>query len=247
MSDYEQNTRQQVLKEIKVLVLVFLAAAAVTGLGGWLGVFLFPRFIQYGHSIGVDDITGMDGYAGLITVAMVLGGLLFALFQHIGTKIKEARDRAQISYDIYQSLHSRLTAPEAEAARRWILMHIPAREPEQSTQAWLTQVQEAINNKPTGWTDELSPGQQHVKRVLNNFDCLGFVAEHYLSVEEALLEWMSPPISKVWERIGPYVEDQSKRRHEPDFYKSARFIGELCIEWRKRQNLPKSVIVKDTV
>jgi len=82
--------------------------------------------------------------------------------------------------------------------------------------------------------------------TLNALDYFGFVAENYVSVEGPLLEWMSPPITKVWERIAPYVEQERIARNEPDFYKSASYIGEKCLDWRTKQGL-KSEIIKSGI
>jgi hypothetical protein len=38
------------------------------------------------------------------------------------------------------------------------------------------------------------------------------------------------------------VEDEAKRRNEPDFYQAAREFGQNCIAWREKR-YPKSNIV----
>ena len=76
--------------------------------------------------------------------------------------------------------------------------------------------------------------------MLNNFDFIGFVSEHFWNARESDVEWLSPPVAKVWERIGPYVEHLSEQRQEPDYYRAARQFGEYCIEFRQRKGLPPS-------
>ena len=81
----------------------------------------------------------------------------------------------------------------------------------------------------------MPPGQTHLKRVLNTLDFVGFVADHYWDMwrtDDELVQWMSSPITKVWERIGPYVEYEAVERQEPDFYQAARMLSQYCLDWR---------------
>jgi hypothetical protein len=94
---------------------------------------------------------------------------------------------------------------------------------------------------------QLSPGEIYVKRTLNTLDFLGFAAKHYLNVEGALMHWMNPPIAKAWKHLSGYVMDERMRRQEEDWYESAEFIGERCINWRCEEGMPDEVIVEDTV
>ena len=66
--------------------------------------------------------------------------------------------------------------------------------------------------------------------------------DYAVSVEGPLLEWMSPPIAEIWERIAPYVEREREARNEPDFYRSASYIGEKCLEWRTKKGMRSEII-----
>jgi hypothetical protein len=61
-------------------------------------------------------------------------------------------------------------------------------------------------------------------------------------MDQALVSWMSPSVTKVWERIYLYVKDESDRRKEPDFYQAAREFGDNCVAWREKR-FPKSNII----
>lgn len=240
---YLVQIRQRISQKLLRLGLISAAVAIVSFT---LGVLLFPAFARLsGGAAEAIDWTLLDGYAGLITVALVIGGLVFALLEYARSEVEQEREHAQTSFSIYQAMHDRLTDPKEEAARRWIIQMVPKRRADEPQDEWLRQVHTLICEKPQEWHPELAPGQIHVKRVLNTFDFLGFVADNYWPVEGALLVWMSPPIAKVWERIGPYVEQQATRRREPDFYRSARAIGERCVRWRKDSGLPEAVVVED--
>jgi hypothetical protein len=75
-------------------------------------------------------------------------------------------------------------------------------------------------------------GRAHLKVVLNDFDFIGFVNDNYWTMEQEIVEWLSPSIAKVWERIGAYIEWEASRRNEPDYYEAARTFGQYCIKWR---------------
>ena len=65
-------------------------------------------------------------------------------------------------------------------------------------------------------------------------------------MENELVFWMSPSISKVWERIDLYVEEEALQRNEPDYYESAREIGKFCVEWRAANYPPSNIISNGT-
>jgi hypothetical protein len=233
---------------VRQLVIIGLFSATVVIVTFFAGAGLYPGFARLtGADSDRVDWSLLDGYVSLLTLALIVGGLVFAFVEYVRSESEQARDNAQISFGIYQALSARMTHPEEEAARRWIIQTIPKRNPDQSEDEWLALVRQLIQDKPQDWQDQLAPGQQHVKQVLNTLDFMGFVATHYWNVEGPLLEWMSPPVAKVWERIGPYVVDEAKRRSEPDFYKSARSLGERCVNWRKGRGLPEPAVVQGTV
>jgi hypothetical protein len=52
---------------------------------------------------------------------------------------------------------------------------------------------------------------------------------------------MNPMIVKTWIKVGPYVEFESERRNEPDYYIQVRRLAEQCVAWRK-SHLPDAQI-----
>jgi hypothetical protein len=40
--------------------------------------------------------------------------------------------------------------------------------------------------------------------------------------EEMIMPWMNPMVVKAWEKLEPYVDYESRRRNEPDYYAEVR-------------------------
>ena len=55
------------------------------------------------------------------------------------------------------------------------------------------------------------------------------------------MPWMNPMIVKAWCKLEPYVDYESQRRAEPDYYEHARRLAERCRTWRAK-NLPDAEI-----
>lgn len=189
----------------------------------------------------------LEGYTSLVTMSLVIGGLAFAMADWLQKEKAEKQEKQKISYQHFETIHDRLTAPEQEEARRWIYINIPVLTEDQSKEEWLTGVQKAINAKPKGWTQDRTPGQIYIKLVLNCFDFVGFVVNEYWEAENKEIQWFSPPIAKVWKRLGPYVDHQREVRNEPDYYQEASLLGEYTIQWREKAGYEDPDIVKDTV
>lgn len=225
---------------IVIVVLAFVAA-----------LWLFPLTTRLPKTAGSGELGPeipwglLEGIASLATLCLVIGGLVFAFIEYRRNAIHESRESAQSSFNIYKEMYDRLTNPEATAARRWIIQNLPTLEQMGGDQeAWLAHTQELLDQRPKGWTEPRPPGREHLKRILNTFDFIGFVADHYWTIENELVEWMNPVIAKVWERVYYCVEDEAARRKEPDFYIAARKLGDECLEWRRNKNLT-SVILDD--
>lgn len=200
----------------------------------------------------------MEGITGLMALALATGGGVFALVEYVRSENEQAqreeerREReeerrkreAEQSFSLYQAIFDHLMKEEDIAARRWIIQNIPKPEQDPPGEEWILRVRKMIFAKPPGKEGEIAPGHRYVKQVLNTFDYLGFTAIHYWDPEGPLMEWVNPSIVKVWERIGPYIEEEARRRDEPDYYESARIFGKMCIKWRKEQNYPEPKIVK---
>lgn len=241
---------------VVAMALTLIAAAILFALHAWITSLL-----------GIDPANRwnvLEGVMALLTVALLLGGGLFALAEYIEgeearriadaerleaeqQRLKSERDRAQQqSFSLYTSLVERLMHEDEIEIRRWIIRHIPILEPDADWEAWIGEVRETLFRS----TDPAKPpnhGQKCVKEVLNTFDYLGFVALNYWELDAPLMDWLYPMVTKVWERIGPYVEEEARRRQEPAYYQWARAFGNRCLDWRAAKNLPEPVYVQDAL
>jgi hypothetical protein len=187
----------------------------------------------------------LEGFTSLTTLCLLIGGFAFT-FQEIHRSAEQyRRERAHASYTIYKEMYDKLTAPEATAARRWILQNLPALEDVGGDRdAWLARTKALLDQRPRRRPHARPVGRQHLKQILNCFDFIGFVANHYWTIENELVEWMNPVIAKVWERVYHVVEDEAERRGEPDYYQAARDLGDECLRWRAERGW-KSNIIED--
>ena len=243
-NEYRANVRR---------LAVFVTAAIIIGTAGYflLIAVAFPAFSR--AYLGTVDWSLLEGYVSVISLALVAGSLAFAFAEYTDKenakqreKLVEAREKAKLSYDIYQAIFEKLTAPEQEAARRWILTNIPLKKDDEDIAAWYQVVQAKIMARPEG-SDELPEGQKAVKLTLNCFDYIGFIANHYWDIDDDSLDWISPPIAKVWKRIGPYVVHVRTLRKAKDYYLSAEAMGSRCIQWRQRRGFGDEEYAKETL
>ena len=231
---------------VRRLPVFILAALSFSMLGYVLLIWAFPYFSR--AYLGTVDWNMLGGFVSVITLALFAGGLAFALAEYTDKENASRREKAKLSYDIYRSIFDKLTAPENEAARRWILANIRIKKPDEDLAAWYQETHARIMSHSSG-TETAGPaeGQTSVKLTLNCFDYIGFIANHYWDIDDDSLDWISPPIAKVWKRIGPYVEHIRTLRKARDYYISAEYIGRRCIEWRQRRGLPDEEYAKDTL
>jgi hypothetical protein len=240
-----KRSQRRVLPRLPLALVSAVIAIGTFFAGGFL---LFPAFSQW---TGVVTEEGqawslLEGMTGLATLSLAMGGIVFAAIEYYESSEERADKAAQEEFNLYQDIFDQLMDPDEIAARRWIILNIPLRAEGEPEEEWILKVRSIIFQKPPGSTD-IAPGHGCVKQVLNTFDYLGFVACHYWDLEGPLIEWMNPPIAKVWERIGPYVEEEARRRNEPDYYKSARDFGNHCIAWRDQKAFPEPTIVEDAL
>jgi hypothetical protein len=228
-------------------LVAFLAALAII----LLGLYLFPLTAKIppsapmGGSAELVDWGLLEGLTSLATLAIVIGGVVFAYFEHTQNAIQRGRESALDSFNLYKEIDLRLNEPQAIAARRWIIQNLPTlAQHGGEAEEWLDEIKLILNKTPGELQDERPAGKEHLKRVLNGFDFIGFVAQNYWSMENELVEWMSPLVAKIWERVGVYIEDESRRRNEEDFFRAARDFGNYCLEYR-RAHYPESVVIED--
>lgn len=193
------------------------------------------------------SFSDLEGLSGLVTMALVIGGLVFTFVDRQQKEKEERLNNQTISYQHFETIHNLLTDPEREAARRWIYQNILPKTDEQPLEDWLETINKKIAEKPKGWDEPRTPGQKYIKMILNDLDFIGFVFDEYWNAEDKEVEWFSPPIAKVWERLAPYVAAQREARSEPDWYQAAAIIGEYAISWREKQGYADAEIIEKTV
>jgi len=195
--------------------LAFAAILTLIVFLGWVGTVTLGWAVLRPGDAGWDLWGMLEGLSSAAAFATVVGGGVMALIQLV-----EMIDSRNLS--VYDDVFTRMMSDEEIDARRWIYQKLPE-DPIEGVKA----------------LDEI--GQRHIKRILNSLDHLGFLLQQDWVTAEAIIEWVSPMVVKLWVRLGPYVDYESKRRHEPDYYAAARFLAEQCIEWRHK-NTPDAEI-----
>lgn len=227
------------------LILFGLISLAIIVISYLLIVWGFPRFTR--NVSGIENWELFDVFTGVISLSLLAGGFTFALAEYIDSEKAKQAEKAKLSYDIYKAIFEKLTDPEQEAARRWILSNIAIKEDDEDIAAWYEKTHKKITSGGTKGTAGLPEGQKAVKLTLNCFDYIGFVASHYWEVENDSLDWISAPVAKIWRRIGPYVLHTRTLRKTRDYYLSAEYVGKLCVEWRKKKGFSDEEIVKNSI
>lgn len=216
-----------------------------TLVGYFITMWLF-RLFSFNVS-GAQDWNLLGSFVSVLTLSFLVGGLVTSVIDRVNADLIQSRENAKLSFDIYQAINAKLTDPEQEAARRWILNHIPIKKDSEDIQTWYEQTQEVVMAGEKGQEDGLSEGQRAVKMTLNLLDYIGFIAKNYWDTEDDSLDWLGLPVAKIWRRIGPYVLEIRRLRNASDYYIFAEFIGDLCIAWRRKRGLPDEEITKNTL
>jgi hypothetical protein len=223
--------------------------ALTTGALALASYFLILRSFQtfaFGASQSLQDWTLLDSFVGVVSLALLVGGLSYTVLDRIRAEYAEEREKTKLSYEIYQAIFEKLTDPEEEAARRWILANIEVKKDDEDIEAWYQRMHARIMQGREGDPGEPPDGQEFVKRTLNCLDYIGFIANHYWEIGENSLDWLSPPIAKMWRRLGPYVQHVRTLRKAKDYYVPAEYIGELCIQWRRDKGYADEEYVENT-
>lgn len=232
----------------KLLLQLFFFALTTVALGviSYFGILRGFRAFAGGVSGSLEEWTLLDGFVGVISLALLVGGLTYTVLDRIRAEYAEEREKTKLSYEIYQAIFEKLTDPEEEAARRWILMKIEVKKDEETIESWYERMHARIMEDPNGNPSGTPDGQKHIKRTLNCLDYIGFIANHYWEIGENSLDWLSPPVAKVWRRLGPYVRHVRTLRGAKDYYVPAEFIGDLCLQWRQEKGFPDEEYVAET-
>jgi len=195
--------------------LVIIVVLTLLGLAVWVGVvFLAWAWLQT-RGVNMDPWAMLEGLSTAAAAAAVLGGG-FAAYRQL---VEMACSRHMTVVD---ALFRDLNSEENTAARRWVYQNLP--------------------DDPAIGAAQLSPeGRDHIKRVLNSLDHVAFLLRTGAVPEEIIMPWMNPMVVKSWLKLGPYVEYESRRRGEPDYYASAKALAERCIAWRKERVNPPDI------
>jgi hypothetical protein len=196
---------------------------------------------------GTQDWDLLGGFVSVLTLSFLVGGLVTSLIDRVNADVIESREKAKLSYGIYQDINAKLTDPEQEAARRWILTNISIKKEQEDLHIWYESTQNKIMALDADGRDDLPEGQRAVKMTLNLLDYIGFIAKNYWDIEDDSLDWLGLPIAKIWRRLGPYVLEVRRQRNAYDYYVFAEYIGMLCIEWRQKRGLPDEEFARNTL
>jgi ABC-type multidrug transport system fused ATPase/permease subunit len=202
--------------------IVRVAAIAITGFLLWIGFLLVLWTALNAVGVPTDFWPMAQTLTSTVTMVSILSGSILAVHQ-----LSEATSNRHLA--VADRLFEELNSPENIEARRWIFHNLPA-DPEEGSRT-------------------LTPeGQAAIKRVLNSLDHIAFLTQAGWIPEEMIMPWMNPMVVKAWAKLEPYVESESRKRREPDYYQHARELAARCNEWRKH-NVPHTEItwIKDAL
>jgi hypothetical protein len=197
------------------LTLILIVAITVAGFLLWLGwLFFVWLFLQVvGASVNFWAMT--EALSTAVAAAAVLGAG-FVAYREL-SEVASSRHMG-----VADRLFEELNSPENIKARRWVFQNLPE------------DPQEGIRSL----TDE---GRAAMKQVLNSLDRVAFLTQAGWIPEEMIMPWMNPMVVKAWARLEAYVDYESQRRGEPDYYRHARELAERCRAWRSK-HLPSAEI-----
>lgn len=193
------------------LTLVVIFAFTGLGLLCWLSGLLLMWLLLQAAGLSADFWAMTEALSTAVAAATVLGAGFIAY--------RELSELASSRHlDVADRLFNELNSAENIEARRWVYHNLPD-DPEEGVRS-LTQ-----------------EGRDALKRVLNSLDRVAFLTQSGWIPEEMIMPWMNPMIVKIWVRVQPYIDYESHRRNEPDYYAHARQLAERCVAWRAK-NLP---------
>jgi hypothetical protein len=193
-----------------------IVSITLVGLILWLGSLFVLHLILRLVGLPSDYFAIVEALSTAITAAAVLGGGYLAYH--------ELNEQAISRYiEVADRLFAELNSSENIAARRWIFQELP-------------------QNPKEGIASLSDEGRDAVKTVLNSLDRVAFLTQAGWIPDDMIMPWMNPMIVKVWIKLEPYVDYESQRRHEPDYYEQAHDLAQRCIAWRE-QHLSNAKII----
>jgi hypothetical protein len=193
------------------MTLLVVGVSTALGLLLWLFCLLVLWLFLEALGLSVDYWNMMQALSSAVVVAALIGGGIIAY-----RELSEATSGRHLQ--VADSLFQELNSPDNVEARRWIYQKLPKEPPEDGLGSLTTE------------------GLAYVKQTLNSLDRVAFLTQAGWIPKEMVMPWINPMIVKSWEKLDLWVENESQRRREPDYYEHARKLGEECIAWRK-QNL----------
>jgi hypothetical protein len=193
------------------------AVLSLTAVGLFCGLSTIGFAWRILHVVGFKpNLWAMiEALSTAVTAAAVLGGGFVAyrqLNEGASSRHMEVADR----------LFMELNSDENIDARRWIFRNLPD-DPKEGIPA--------LNDQ----------GRAAIKRTLNSLDRVAFLTQSGWIPQEMVMPWMSPMVVKAWVKLCPYVEYESERRGEPDYYEHACALAQQCQEWRT-ENVPEAEV-----
>jgi hypothetical protein len=193
-------------------ILGITALGFILGIAALLYLWMVLRLLGFAPSFWAMT----EALATAVAAAAVLGGAVLA-YREL-SEVGSSRHMA-----VADRLFEELNSSESIKARRWIYQNLA--------------------DDPAVGIDALSDeGRDAIKHVLNSLDRVAFLTQAGWIPEDMIMPWMNPMIVKTWAKVGPYVDFESRRRNEPDYYAQARRLAERCLAWR-REHLPDAAII----
>jgi hypothetical protein len=187
--------------------LIIIVALTGLALVLWLaGLFLLWLLLQ---ALGVEASfwTMTEALSTAVAAAAVLGAG-FVAYRELN-EVSSSRHM-----EVADKLFEELNAPECIEARRWVFRHLP-------------------DDPAEGIAALDDEGRAAIKTVLNSLDRIAFLTQGEWIPIETVMPWMNPMVVKAWQKLGPYVEHERRRRSEPDYYAHAGRLAERCLAWRR--------------
>jgi hypothetical protein len=193
------------------VILGITAAGFAVGVGALFYLWMVLHLLGFS-----PDFWAMtEALATAVAASAVLGGAVLA-YRELG----EAGSSRHMA--VADRLFEELNSHESVAARRWVFQKLP-------------------EDPALGLASLPDEGRDAIKHVLNSLDRVAFLTQAGWIPEELIMPWMNPMVVKTWLKLGPYVEYESRRRREPDYYARVRVLAERCLAWRS-ERLPEAQI-----
>jgi hypothetical protein len=193
----------------RVIGLMLALTAGGFALGMMALVALWAVLRGFGLSPSFWAMT--EAIATAVTAATVLGGAILAyreLSEVSATRHMEVADR----------LFDELNDPVNVDARRRVFQKLP-------------------DDPGTGIALLTDEDRAAIKQVLNSLDRVAFLTQAGWIPDDMITPWMNPMILKAWTKLEPWVDYESKRRNEPEYYRQVRVLAARCLAWRKAHGL----------